>query len=164
MCVSGGFSQSQSHIKYSNSKVQIPNFKVVGQIQAEFYTLKVRKLDVCIRPLFANPATYDERYLTVHIPCTQIALEESTLLHGVPSATTAFRITIIKFFSAERQTSWLGVTPSTMKFKMNGIAITVYAITIPTCSCIFLPGMQNAIEWMSISSCTLLTSKTRGSL
>ena len=34
------------------------NFKAVAQLQAELHLLKVEKLDVCIRLLFANPVTY----------------------------------------------------------------------------------------------------------
>ena len=34
------------------------NFKAVVYLQAELHLLKVEKLDVCIRPLFANPVTY----------------------------------------------------------------------------------------------------------
>ena len=33
----------------------------VAQLQAELHLLKVKKLDACIRPLFANPVTnFDE--------------------------------------------------------------------------------------------------------
>ena len=38
---------------YDDRKVPLP-----GQTQAELHILKVEKLDVCIRPLFANPVTY----------------------------------------------------------------------------------------------------------
>ena len=38
--------------------VLLPNFKAVGQTKAELCSLKVEKLDACIRPLFANPVTY----------------------------------------------------------------------------------------------------------
>ena len=53
--------------------------------------------------------------LTVHIPCTQTALEASEFSQGVPSAAIGSRIAK-KFCSAERHTSWQGVTPFTMKF------------------------------------------------
>ena len=36
----------------------IPSFKAVGLLEAELHILKVEKLDVCIRPLFANSVTY----------------------------------------------------------------------------------------------------------
>ena len=36
----------------------LPNFKAVGTIEAEIHILKVKKLDACIRPLFANLVTY----------------------------------------------------------------------------------------------------------
>ena len=36
----------------------LPNFKAVGPIETELHILKVEKLDVCIRPLFANLVTY----------------------------------------------------------------------------------------------------------
>ena len=36
----------------------LPNFKAVGQTQAELHVLKVEKLDVCTRPLFANSVIY----------------------------------------------------------------------------------------------------------
>ena len=35
-----------------------PNFKAVGPTEAELHILKVEKLDVCRRPLFANLVTY----------------------------------------------------------------------------------------------------------
>ena len=34
-----------------------PNFKAVGPTEAELHILKVKKLDACIRPLFANSVT-----------------------------------------------------------------------------------------------------------
>ena len=37
----------------------LQNFKAVPQLQAELHLLKVEKLDACIRPLFANPVTYN---------------------------------------------------------------------------------------------------------
>ena len=39
-------------------KVLLPNFKALGQIQPELHSLKVEKLDVCIRPFYANLVTY----------------------------------------------------------------------------------------------------------
>ena len=41
----------------NDRKVWLQNFKAVAQLQAELHLLKVEKLDVCIRPLFANPVT-----------------------------------------------------------------------------------------------------------
>ena len=55
-------------------------------------------------------------YLTVHTPCTQIALGELKLSHGVPSSTTGSRI-VKKCCSTEIHTSWQGVTPVTIEFK-----------------------------------------------
>ena len=37
--------------------VPLPNFKAVGRTQAELHSLKVEKLDVCMRPSF-NLLTY----------------------------------------------------------------------------------------------------------
>ena len=54
----------------------------------------------------------------MHLPCTQIALGESELLHEVPSSTTDFRIDK-NFSSAEMQTSWQGVTPVTIEFQLS---------------------------------------------
>ena len=34
------------------------SFKAVDQTQAELHSLKVEKLDVCVRPLFSNSVTY----------------------------------------------------------------------------------------------------------
>ena len=36
----------------------LPNLKAVGLIEAELHILKFKKLDTCIRPLFANSVTY----------------------------------------------------------------------------------------------------------
>ena len=44
--------------KSNDKRVLLSNFKVVGQTQAELYSLKVEKFNACIRPLFANPVTY----------------------------------------------------------------------------------------------------------
>ena len=38
--------------------VLLPNFKAIGQTQAELYSLKVEELDACTRPLFTNSVTY----------------------------------------------------------------------------------------------------------
>ena len=54
----------------------------------------------------------------MHLPCTQIALGESDILHEVPSSVTDFRIAN-NFSSAEMQTSWQGVTPVTIKFQLS---------------------------------------------
>jgi len=35
------------------------NFKAVDKPEAKLHLLKVEKLDACIRPLFANPVTYN---------------------------------------------------------------------------------------------------------
>ena len=43
--------------KCNDGKVLLPNFKAVGLTQAELYSLKFEKLDVCIRPFFANLVT-----------------------------------------------------------------------------------------------------------
>ena len=42
--------------------VLLPNFKAVGQTQAELHSLKVEKLDACIRPLFTNLVTYKKNF------------------------------------------------------------------------------------------------------
>ena len=39
-------------------KILLPNVKAVDPIEAELHILKVEKLDACIRPPFANSATY----------------------------------------------------------------------------------------------------------
>ena len=44
--------------KYNDRMVLLPNFKAVCPTQTELHSLKVKKLDVCIRPFFANPVTY----------------------------------------------------------------------------------------------------------
>ena len=44
--------------KYNDRKILLPNFIAVGQTHTELYSLKVEKLDACIRPLFANLVTY----------------------------------------------------------------------------------------------------------
>ena len=46
-------------------KVQIPDIKTVGYTQPELHTLEFEKLDVCIRPLFANPVTYVAMYVSL---------------------------------------------------------------------------------------------------
>ena len=45
---------------YNDTTVLLPKFKAVGhdQIQAELHSLKVEKLDVCIKHLFSNSVTY----------------------------------------------------------------------------------------------------------
>ena len=43
---------------YDDSTVLLLNFKAVGETQAELHSLKVEKLDACIRPLFANLVAY----------------------------------------------------------------------------------------------------------
>ena len=40
----------------------LQNFRALGKPQAELCLLKFEKLDVCIRPLFANPVTYSYSY------------------------------------------------------------------------------------------------------
>ena len=40
--------------KCNDRTVLLPNFKAVGQTQAELHSLKVEKLNECTRPLFAN--------------------------------------------------------------------------------------------------------------
>ena len=52
----------------------------------------------------------------MHTPCTQMALDELELSHGVPSFTTGSRITK-EICSTEMHTSWQGVTPVTIEFK-----------------------------------------------
>ena len=44
--------------KYNDRKVLLRTFKAVDPIQAELHILKIKKLDACIRPLFANLVTY----------------------------------------------------------------------------------------------------------
>ena len=39
--------------------VLLPNFKAVGQTQAELHSLKLKKLVACIRSLFANLITFE---------------------------------------------------------------------------------------------------------
>ena len=43
---------------YNDRTVLLPNFKPLCQIQAELHSLKVEKLDACIRLFFANSVTY----------------------------------------------------------------------------------------------------------
>lgn len=43
---------------YNDRTVLLPSFKTVGPVEAELHILKFEKLDVCIRPLFANSVTY----------------------------------------------------------------------------------------------------------
>ena len=38
----------------NDSKVLLPNYKIVGQTQTELHSLKVEKLDTCIRPPFCK--------------------------------------------------------------------------------------------------------------
>ena len=44
-------------------------FKAVTQLEAELHLLNVEILDVCIRPLFANPVTYCSCVLYVLLDC-----------------------------------------------------------------------------------------------
>ena len=44
--------------KYNDKKFLLPNFRAVGQTQAELRILKVEKLDAYTKPLFTNPVTY----------------------------------------------------------------------------------------------------------
>ena len=53
--LSGQYFQSY---KYNDRTVLLPNFKAVGQTQAELHSLKVEKLDAHKRPLFANLVTF----------------------------------------------------------------------------------------------------------
>ena len=48
--------------KINNRKNSVHNFKTVVQSQVELESCKVEKLDVSIRPLFANPVTYKGWY------------------------------------------------------------------------------------------------------
>ena len=50
--------QNFQSYKCNDRTVLLPNFKAVGQIQAELHSLKVEKLDACIRLYFANLITY----------------------------------------------------------------------------------------------------------
>ena len=100
----------------------------------------------------------------MHVPCTQTALEESGLSHGVPSSATGSRITKI-LCSADLHTSWQGVTPRTIEFyiRIYDWYIIMY-YKLYTISCVLLPCMENTIEWTIISSCTLLINETGRSL
>ena len=49
--------QTFQSYKSNDRMVLLPNFKAVGQTQTELHSLKVEKLDACIRPIFANLVT-----------------------------------------------------------------------------------------------------------
>ena len=49
--------------KINNRKSIVQNFKTVVQSQVELESCKVEKLDVNIRPLFANPITHIYIYI-----------------------------------------------------------------------------------------------------
>ena len=52
------YTENVSGILQCNDRtVLLPNFKAIGQTQAELRSLKVEKSDVCIRPLF-KPGAY----------------------------------------------------------------------------------------------------------
>ena len=67
--------------KYNDTKVLLPNFRAVGQTQAELHILKVEKLDACTKPLFTNPVTY----IVTAVQWFNMAKPTScrTLLHAV---------------------------------------------------------------------------------
>ena len=63
---------------WNDSEVVSPNFRAVDLPHTALYVLKVQKLDVSIRPLFANPVTHTLAINTQMIHCSSIIYMQLT--------------------------------------------------------------------------------------